>query len=113
MPRALSAGSPRPMRRRVTPCARVQPLLFPRDARGLQNYRSRRLVVKSGRLQATTPPEDWPMHIITRKRLNEFAVQHPNAKPGLTHWYRTLKPATIHSFAELRALFPSADHVGK
>jgi mRNA interferase HigB len=31
----------------------------------------------------------------------------------LTHWYRTLKPATIRSFAELRALFPGADQVGK
>jgi mRNA interferase HigB len=53
------------------------------------------------------------MHIITRKRLNEFAARHPNAKPGLIHWYRALKPATIRSFAELRTLFPAADHVGK
>jgi len=53
------------------------------------------------------------MHIITRKRLNEFAAQHPNATPGLVHWYRTLKPASINSFAELRGLFPSADRVGK
>ena len=53
------------------------------------------------------------MYIITRKRLNDFAAQHPHARPGLTHWYRTLKPATIRSFAELRRLFPSADQVGK
>jgi len=53
------------------------------------------------------------MHIITRKRLNEFVAKHPNAKSGLLYWYRTLKPATIHSFSELRALFPSADQVGK
>ena len=53
------------------------------------------------------------MHIITRKRLNEFAAKYPNAEPGLAHWYRTLRPATVHSFMELRALFPSADHVGK
>jgi mRNA interferase HigB len=53
------------------------------------------------------------MHIITRKRLNEFIEKHPTAKPGLTHWYRTVKPAAIRSFAELRALFPSADQVGK
>jgi mRNA interferase HigB len=57
--------------------------------------------------------EDWCMHIITRKRLNEFAAKHPNATPGLVHWYRTLKPTTIRSFAELRTLFPSADQVGK
>ena len=53
------------------------------------------------------------MHIITRKRLNEFAATHPTAKSGLAHWYRTLKPATVGSFVELRALFPSADQVGK
>jgi mRNA interferase HigB len=53
------------------------------------------------------------MHIITRKRLNEFAAKHPSARSGLIHWYRTLKPATIRSFEELRTLFPSADRVGK
>lgn len=53
------------------------------------------------------------MHIITRKRLNIFAAKYPRARPGLSHWYRTLKSATIHSFAELRILFPSADQVGK
>jgi mRNA interferase HigB len=53
------------------------------------------------------------MHIITRKRLNEFVEAHPHTKPGLAHWYRTIKPATIRSFAELRTLFPSADQVGK
>ena len=53
------------------------------------------------------------MHIITRRRLNEFAVRHPNARPGLLHWYRTLRPAAVHSFVELRALFPSADQVGR
>ena len=53
------------------------------------------------------------MHIITRKRLYEFAAKHPSARAGLAHWYRTLKPATIGSFAELRVLFSSADQVGK
>lgn len=53
------------------------------------------------------------MHIITRKRLNVYARTHPHALPGLTHWYRTLKPATVHSFAALRQLFPHADQVGR
>lgn len=53
------------------------------------------------------------MHIITRKRINEFVTKHPNSKPGLAHWYRTIKSATIRSFVELRTLFPSADQVGK
>ena len=53
------------------------------------------------------------MHIITRKRLNEFAAKHPNARSGLAHWYEILKAAEIRSFVELRRLFPSADQVGK
>ena len=53
------------------------------------------------------------MHIITRKRLNEFAAKYPNALPGLQHWYRVMKPARFASFAEMRRLFPAADQVGK
>ncbi len=53
------------------------------------------------------------MHIITRKRLNDYVMKHPHAQPGLTHWYRTLKRATVHSFVELRQLFPHADQVGR
>ena len=52
------------------------------------------------------------MHIITRKRLNEFAERHPTAKPALAHWYHALKPARPANFAELRRLFPHADQVG-
>lgn len=53
------------------------------------------------------------MHIITRKRLNEFAAQHPNASAGLKHWYSLVKAGTFTTFAELRMTFPSADQVGK
>ncbi|MBI1297843.1 type II toxin-antitoxin system HigB family toxin [bacterium] len=53
------------------------------------------------------------MHIITRKRLNEFVERHPDAKAGLEYWYRLMKQCTFGSFAELRAIFPSADQVGK
>ncbi len=52
------------------------------------------------------------MHIITRKRLNEFADRHPDAKLALLRWYRLVKQDTSTSFAELRATFPSADQVG-
>lgn len=31
------------------------------------------------------------MHIITRKRLNEFAQKHPNIKVSLEHWYKLIK----------------------
>ena len=53
------------------------------------------------------------MHIITRKRLNDFATNHSDVKSGLRHWYRLMKSGRFSSFAELRVLFPSADQVGK
>jgi mRNA interferase HigB len=53
------------------------------------------------------------MHVITRKRLNEFAVQHPDTKTALQHWYMLMKSGNFRSFAEVRAIFPSADQVGK
>ena len=52
------------------------------------------------------------MHVITRKRLNEFAAKHPAATSGLGHWYRALKQNNPANFAELRRLFPHADQVG-
>lgn len=53
------------------------------------------------------------MHVITRKRLNDFAVKHPDTKTVLQHWYQLMKSGSFRSFAELRATFPSADLVGK
>src|SRR5262245_20400793 len=53
------------------------------------------------------------MHIITRKRLNEFAEQHPETKSALERWYREMKRRTFASFAEVQSVFPAADHVGK
>ena len=53
------------------------------------------------------------MHIITRKRLNDFARKYPDTKSGLQNWYQQIKRDTFYSFVELRAVFPSADRVGK
>ncbi len=53
------------------------------------------------------------MHIITRKRLNEFAEQQPETKGALEHWYREMKRRNFTSFADLRTIFPAADQVGK
>jgi mRNA interferase HigB len=52
------------------------------------------------------------MHVITRKRLNEFAESHPESKAALAHWYRIMKAHDFASFAELRQHFPSADQIG-
>jgi mRNA interferase HigB len=52
------------------------------------------------------------MHIITRKRLNEFAVAHPTAESELAHWYKIFKKNNFSNFVELRRAFPQADQVG-
>jgi mRNA interferase HigB len=53
------------------------------------------------------------MHVISRKRLNEFAEHHPDAKPSLANWYQLIKRREFSDFVELRAVFPAADQVGK
>jgi mRNA interferase HigB len=51
------------------------------------------------------------MHIVTRKRLNEFAEKHPDTKSALQHWYKLAKTKEFKSFEELRKIFGSADQV--
>ena len=53
------------------------------------------------------------MHIITRKRLNEFAEKHPDTESALANWHRLMKRNNFSSFVELREVFPAADQVGK
>ena len=52
------------------------------------------------------------MHVITRKRLNEFAEKYPEIENALAHWYSLAKANNFSNFAELKAMFPSADRVG-
>ncbi len=51
------------------------------------------------------------MHVITRKRIVDFAKQHPNCSSALESWYRIVKLSTISNFIELQIIFPSADKV--
>jgi mRNA interferase HigB len=53
------------------------------------------------------------VHVITRKRLNEFAEKYPETKSALAYWYVAMKKGSFASVAELRAVFPTADRVGK
>lgn len=53
------------------------------------------------------------MHVITRKRLNDFAALYPEVKTALQHWYRLIKLNQFNTFNELKVLFPHADQVGK
>lgn len=53
------------------------------------------------------------MHIITRKRLNEFAEKHPTVRSGLVHWFQLMRKNNYSDLAALREAFPHADRVGK
>lgn len=52
------------------------------------------------------------MHIITRKRLLEFAKKHPDCSTAIESWYRIVKHTNFNSFNDLLQTFPSADIVG-
>lgn len=53
------------------------------------------------------------MHIISRKKLNEFAQNYPETESALKEWYQRMKTEQFDSIAEVRKIFPSADKVGK
>jgi HigB_toxin, RelE-like toxic component of a toxin-antitoxin system len=58
--------------------------------------------------------EDKPrrMHIISRRKLREFAQDHPDAREALDHWYNATRKAIWRNFSDLRATFGGADQVG-
>ena len=45
------------------------------------------------------------MHVITRKRLNEFAKLHPDTTNALVQWYKLVKQNEFATFVELRELW--------
>ena len=53
------------------------------------------------------------MHVITRKRLNEFAKLYPETRNAIIQWYILIKQNDFSTFPELREIFPAADQVGK
>lgn len=53
------------------------------------------------------------MHVITRKRLNDFAAEHPETRTALTRWYGAVRRTDFSSFPELKLMFQAADQVGK
>jgi len=52
------------------------------------------------------------MHIITKKRLQEFWEKHPNSKEPLLCWYRIAKKSEWKNLIDVRNDFPHADLVG-
>jgi mRNA interferase HigB len=53
------------------------------------------------------------VHVISRKRLLEAALEHADLYGPLDVWYRIAKRAEWESLADVRRTFPSADGVGK
>lgn len=52
------------------------------------------------------------MHIISKIRLKEFWLHHPDAESSLRTWYKLASSAAWENFVQLRDLFPAADLVG-
>ena len=52
------------------------------------------------------------MHIITRKKILDFAERYPECSTTLDAWYRIVKHTRFGNVAEWRCVFPSADQVG-
>lgn len=53
------------------------------------------------------------MHVITRKRLKEFADEHPESRTALAQRYSVAKRNNFSSFPDLKLMFSAADQVGK
>lgn len=53
------------------------------------------------------------MHVITRKRLREFAAEHREAEEPLGVWFKLISTRDFGSFSELKRVFGSVDKVGK
>ena len=53
------------------------------------------------------------MRVISLRKLREFWARHPDAEGSLRSWFRVVKQADWQSFADVRAIYRSADLVGK
>lgn len=53
------------------------------------------------------------MHVISRKRLKEAALRHPELETALDAWFRIAKKAVWRSLQDVCATFASADAVDR
>ncbi len=53
------------------------------------------------------------MHVITKKRLIEFASVYPASRDPLLRWYAVVSKTDFPTFATLRSAFGSVDQAGK
>ena len=54
-----------------------------------------------------------PMEITGRVKLHEFWEKHPDAESPLSRWFKIAEEADWEKFADVRAVFRSADIVDK
>jgi mRNA interferase HigB len=53
------------------------------------------------------------LHVISKKRLQQFWGVHPEAEKALANWFRVARKAEWRTFREVRSTYPSADQVGQ
>lgn len=53
------------------------------------------------------------MHVISRKRLREFATTHPDAENALDTWWRVAKGARWTKLIDVQQVYPAAEAVGR
>lgn len=53
------------------------------------------------------------MHVISRKALVDFWKIHPPAQGPMAAWFKVMENAVCANFAAVRAIFNSADKVGR
>lgn len=51
------------------------------------------------------------MHVITKTRLVNFWVKHPDSQPSLLSWYKRVRTTKWENFNDVRAVFSSANIV--
>ena len=54
-----------------------------------------------------------PVHVISRKKLKEAALRHPELETALGVWFRIAKRAFWQSLTDVRETFATADAVEK
>jgi mRNA interferase HigB len=52
------------------------------------------------------------MHLISNKKLKDFAAKHPPADEPLQAWRKIMESRTFVTFADMKATFNTVDRVG-
>jgi len=53
----------------------------------------------------------FTMWVVTKRRLQQYWIRHPDARSWLENWYKLVSAARWRSLDEVRRVFPHADLV--